>query len=164
MENINENVTDTTASPEAPIETEAPATETEGSEQVFTQTEVDSLISKAVREAVIKAKQKASLSSEERIASLEREILIRDNKDYTRSVLAEKGIDAAFAPLFFSEDSDTTDTKIKVFTTSFEKAVAREVEARLGKVQPMALHQSVPSTPNKRMTLSERQAQFNLKH
>lgn len=123
--------------------------------EVFTAEEVQSQISKAVNGAVQKAKEKASKSSEERIAELEATLALRDRQDYARTKMAEAHIDPAFASFFNGKDNEAIDQQIESFSTAWKTAIDSAVKEELSKVSGPRMKPSEPDSGKGRRTLAQ---------
>ncbi|MGE4213598.1 MAG: DUF4355 domain-containing protein [Anaerotignaceae bacterium] len=137
-ENINVNEETTTE------DTQAQETKT------FTQADLDREISKladkfekkfskraeeAQKLASMNAEEKAKYEFEQRVKDLEskeKEWTLKENKYEASKILGEKGLPIAFADFIVATDAETMMANIKLFDNEFKKAVAKEVQARIG--------------------------------
>lgn len=132
-------------------------TETQETEnKTFTQADFDREISKmydkfekrfskraeeAQKLASMNAEEKAKYEFEQRVKELEskeKEWTLKENKYEASKILGEKGLPIAFADFIVAEDAETMMSNIKLFDNEFKKAVAKEVQARIGNNTPKA--------------------------
>lgn len=138
------------------VETETTVTEdTQAQEnKTFSQADFDREISKmyekfekkfskraeeAQKLASMNAEEKAKYEFEQRVKDLEskeKEWTLKENKYEASKILGEKGLPIAFADFIVAEDAETMMANIKLFDDEFKKAVAREVQARIGSSTP----------------------------
>ncbi len=122
--------------------------------KTFTQADLDREISKladkfekkfskraeeAQKLASMNAEEKAKYEFEQRVKELEskeKEWTLKENKYEASKILGEKGLPIAFADFIVAEDAETMMANIKLFDNEFKKAVAKEVQARIGGSTP----------------------------